>query len=80
MMSNTMTDQAVLHPMVKFQRKVQSLVNSNVVKPTDSIWKIAFLFGDDWPHWRHELEEFEFSMQDPLCDLLAVETWEEEAE
>lgn len=49
-----------------------------MVKPTDPIWKIAFLFGDDWSHWKQELEEFEFSTQDPIADLLAVQTWEED--
>ena len=77
-MTNT-TNQAVVHPMVKFQKKVKSLVDSSVVQTSDRIWKIAFLFGDDWPHWKHELEEFEFSMQDSIGDLLAVESWEEEA-
>ncbi|MBE7383053.1 MAG: DUF4327 family protein [Leptolyngbya sp. SIO1E4] len=73
-----MTNQQVVHPMVKFQRQVQSLVKRNVVKPTDSIWKIAFLFSDQWPYWRKELEDFDFSMQDPISHLLAVESWEEE--
>ncbi|MEO0985902.1 MAG: DUF4327 family protein [Cyanobacteria bacterium J06639_14] len=73
-----MTNQKVVHPMVKFQRQVQSLVKRKVVKPTESIWKIAFLFGDDWSHWKKELEDFDFSMQDPISDLLAVESWEEE--
>jgi hypothetical protein len=78
-MTQTMTNQQVAHPMVKFQRQVQSLVNkSKMIKPEDPIWKIAFLFGDDWAHWRKELEDFEFSMQDPIGDLLAVESWEEE--
>jgi hypothetical protein len=77
-MSETMTNQKVAHPMVKFQRQVQSLVKRKVVKPTDSIWKIAFLFGDEWSHWRQELEDFDFSMQDPISHLLAVESWEDE--
>ncbi|MBT9317794.1 DUF4327 family protein [Leptothoe spongobia] len=68
----------VLHPMAKFQRQVQSLVESNVIKSTDKLWKIAFLFRDNWDYWKHELEEFEFSMQDPISHLLAVENWEEE--
>ncbi|MEL6130591.1 MAG: DUF4327 family protein [Cyanobacteria bacterium J06636_28] len=68
----------VLHPMAKFQRQVQSLVESDVIKPTDKLWKIAFLFRDSWEHWKQELEEFEFSMQDPISALLAVESWEEE--
>ncbi|MEL6383047.1 MAG: DUF4327 family protein [Cyanobacteria bacterium J06626_18] len=71
-------NQKVAHPMVKFQRQVQSLVKRKVVKPSESIWKIAFLFGDDWAHWKKELEDFDFSMQDPISDLLAVESWEEE--
>ncbi len=70
--------QKVAHPMVKFQRKVRSLVESNVIKPSDSIWKIAFLYGEDWPHWKKELQEFDFTMQDPIGELLAVETWEED--
>ncbi len=65
--------------MVKFQRKVQSLVTSGVVKPTDSIWKIAFLFGKDWQYWKRELEDFDFSLQDPIDDLLAVEDWDDDA-
>jgi hypothetical protein len=72
--------QKVAHPMVKFQRKVRSLVESKVIKPSDSIWKIAFLYGEDWPHWKKELQEFDFTMQDPIGELLAVETWEEDYE
>ncbi|MBW4468281.1 MAG: DUF4327 family protein [Pegethrix bostrychoides GSE-TBD4-15B] len=63
--------------MEKFQRQVRSLVQSKAVKPTDSIWKIALLYGEEWQHWKRELEEFEFSMQDPIGDLLAVESWDE---
>jgi hypothetical protein len=70
--------QQVIHPMVKFQRQVRSLVNSGAVKAEDSLWKIALLFGDEWSYWKQELQEFEFTMQDPIGDLLAVETWEEE--
>lgn len=70
--------QQVLHPMVKMQRQVQSLVTSNVLKPTDSIWKIALLYGDKWSYWKRELEEFDFSMQDPVSHILAVENWEED--
>lgn len=77
-MDTTTINQKVAHPMVKFQRQVQSLVKRKVVKPSESIWKIAFLFGDDWAHWKKELEDFDFSMQDPISDLLAVESWEEE--
>jgi Domain of unknown function (DUF4327) len=73
-----MSQQVILHPMVKLQRHVRSLVESNIVKPTDSIWKIAFLYGDEWPYWKKELQEFEFSMQDPIGDLLDVEAWDEE--
>lgn len=63
--------------MVKFQRQVRSLVESKVIKPTDRLWKIALLYGDEWSHWKRELEDFGFSMQDPISDLLAVESWEE---
>lgn len=65
--------------MAKFQRQVKSLVESDVIKPTDKIWKIAFLFRDKWEHWKKELEDFDFSMKDPISDLLAVESWEDEA-
>ncbi len=64
--------------MVKFQRQVQKLADLKVVKPEDSIWKVALLFGDDWPHWKQELFDFDFTMQDPIADLLAVESWEED--
>jgi Domain of unknown function (DUF4327) len=77
-MTKSVMDQPVVYPMVKFQRQVRSLVDSKVVKPTDSIWKIALLYGDEWSHWKRELEDFEFSMQDPIGDLLAVESWEDE--
>ncbi|MEK0182366.1 MAG: DUF4327 family protein [Oscillatoriales cyanobacterium] len=71
-------NQQVIQPMVKFQRQVQSLVTSDIIKPTDSIWKIALLYGDEWPYWKQQLTEFEFSMQDPVSELLAVEAWDEE--
>lgn len=64
--------------MTRFQRKVESLVKSNIVSPTDQLWKIALLYGDEWSFWKQELEAFEFSVQDPISDLLAVEVWEEE--
>ena len=69
--------QQVMHPMVKFQRKIESLVSSNVIKPTDQIWKIAFLYGDDWSYWKEELEDFGFSTKDKIDELLVVETWED---
>lgn len=68
----------VAHPMVKFQRQVQSLVNSKIIKSNDSIWKIALLYGDEWSYWKSELEEFGFSMQDPIGELLVVEAWDED--
>lgn len=68
----------VAHPMVKFQRQVQSLVNSKIIRPNDSIWKIALLYGDEWSYWKSELEEFGFSMQDPIGELLVVEAWDED--
>ncbi|MBD2104387.1 DUF4327 family protein [Leptolyngbya sp. FACHB-261] len=70
--------QQVTHPMVKLQNQVRSLVDSGVLKPDDQIWKIALLYGNDWPHWKEELLDFEFSMQDPVTDLLAVESWDED--
>lgn len=67
----------VAHPMVKLQRQVSSLVNSKLLQPNDSIWKIALLYGDEWSFWKQELLDFGFTMQDPVKDLLVVETWEE---
>lgn len=79
-MTDTLVNQQIVHPMEKFQGKVQSLVNSRLIQPTDRLWKIAFLFGDDWAYWKKELEEFEFTMQDTIGELLAVESWEEDPE
>ena len=73
-----MTTQQVIHPMVKLQRHVRSLVESEILKPTDGLWKIAFLYGEKWAYWRKELEEFEFQMQDPVSELLRVEVWEDD--
>jgi len=73
-----MNQQVVAHPMEKFQRQVDSLVQSNIVKPTDSIWKIALLYGDEWSYWKKQLIDFEFSMQDPISELLAVDIWDDE--
>ena len=77
-MTNSVVMPPVAHPMVKFQRQVRSLLTSKVLKPSDSIWKIALLYGDDWSYWKRELEDFEFTMQDPVSDLLAVEMWDDE--
>jgi hypothetical protein len=73
-------NQQVIHPMVKLQRQVRSLVDSKLLKPTDSLWKIAFLYGDDWSYWKQELLAYDFSMQDPVVELLNVESWEEDEE
>ena len=70
--------QQVAHPMVKFQRKVASLVESKVLKPSDSLWKLALLYGDQWGYWKEELLEFEFTMKDPVSEVLNVEAWDEE--
>ncbi len=64
--------------MSKFQRQVRSLVDSKVVRPSDRLWKIALLYGDEWSYWKKELEDFEFSMKDPISDLLLVESWDED--
>ena len=68
----------VAHPMVKLQRQVQSLINAKLLKPTDSIWKIALLYGNEWSYWKNELLEFGFSMQDPVQELIAVDEWDED--
>ncbi len=72
-----MTQQEI-HPKVKMQRQMHSLVTSNIIKPTDKLWKIALLYGDEWSYWKKELLEFGFTMQDPVSELLAVEAWEDE--
>ncbi len=72
-----MTNQ-LAHPMEKFQRKMASLVESKAIKPNDSLWKLALLYGDDWGFWKKELEDFGFSMQDPISEVLTVEAWDEE--
>ena len=68
----------VAHPMTKLQRKVSSLVQSNIVKPEDNLSKIALLLGKDWKYWKNELIDFNFSLQDPIQELLLVEDWDEE--
>ncbi|MGV0026590.1 DUF4327 family protein [Phormidesmis priestleyi] len=70
--------QQVAHPMVKLQRQVRSLVDSKLLKPGDSLWKIALLYGDEWAYWKQELQAFDFTMQDPVSDLLSVDSWEED--
>ena len=67
----------VAHPMLKLQRKVSSLVESNIIKPEDNIGKIALLFGDKWGYWKEELQAFDFSLKDPIADLLVVEDWDD---
>jgi hypothetical protein len=71
-------NQQVTHPMVKLQRQVRSLVESKLLKPGDSIWKIALLYGDEWAYWKQELLAYEFTMQDPVSELLVVETWDDD--
>ena len=71
-----MTNQ-LAHPMVKLQRKIASLVESKIIKPEDSIGKIALLLGNDWAYWKKELLEFDFSMKDPVQELLMIENWDE---
>ena len=69
--------QQVIHPMVKFQRHLRSLVDSKIIQSNDSLWKIAFLYGDEWPHWKQELQDFGFTMQDPISDVIVVESWDD---
>ena len=72
-----MTNQ-VAHPMMKLQRKVSSLVESNIVQPGDRIGKIALLLGNDWSYWKNELLDFDFSPKDSIQELLSVEDWDED--
>jgi Domain of unknown function (DUF4327) len=73
-----MTTKQVAYPMVKFQRKAASLVESKVMKSSDNIWKLALLYGDEWPYWKQELLDFGFSMNDTVNDILVVEQWDED--
>ncbi len=68
----------VAHPMVKFQRKLASLVESKVLSSKDSIYKVALLYGNEWAYWKKELMDFGFSLQDPIEDILIVEAWDDE--
>ena len=77
-MTHTIVKPSVEHPMAKFQRQVKWLVDARAVKKTDHLWKMALLFGDRWPHWKSELEAFDFSMRDPVGELLDVEAWDED--
>ena len=72
-----MTNQ-VAHPMMKLQRKVSSLVESNIVQPGDRIGKIALLLGNEWSYWKNELLDFDFSPKDSIQELLSVEDWDED--
>jgi hypothetical protein len=73
-----MNSPLVAHPMTKLQRQVRSLVDKKLLKPTDSIWKIALLYGDEWAYWKQELLAYDFAMKDPVSYLLAVESWDDE--
>ncbi len=68
----------VAHPMMKLQRKVSSLVESKIIAPSDRIGKIALLLGNDWSYWKNELLDFDFTSQDQIQELLAVEDWDED--
>jgi hypothetical protein len=78
MTDKTVVQPSVAHPMLKFQRQVQNLVDSRVIKPEEPLWKIALLFDDNWAYWKSELQDFDFSMRDPISALLTVESWEED--
>ena len=64
--------------MVKLQRHAHSLVESKILKLTDSISKMALLYGSEWSFWKKELLDFGFTTQDPINELLAVENWDDE--
>ena len=79
-MTDTLVNSSLVHPMEKFQLKVNSLFDSKMTRQSDRFWKIAFLFGDEWSYWKKELEEFEFTMKDSISELLEVESWEEDGD
>ena len=53
-------------------------VNSRIIQPDDNIAKIALLFGNEWSFLKSELLAYGFSLQDPVRDLLVVQTWDDE--
>lgn len=73
-----MNNKQVLHPMVKLQQRVSSLVNSRIIQADDHIAKIALLFGSEWSFLKSELLDYGFSLQDPIKDLLVVQKWDDE--
>jgi hypothetical protein len=73
-----MNNKQVIHPMVKLQQRVSSLVNSRIIQPDDPIAKIALLFGNEWSFLKSELLDYGFSLQDPVEDLLVVQKWDDE--
>ena len=72
-----MNNKQVIHPMVKLQQRVSSLVNSRIIQPDDNIAKIALLFGSEWSFLKSELLAYGFSLQDPIKDLLVVQKWDD---
>ena len=73
-----MNNKQLLHPMVKLQQRVSSLVNSRIIQPDDSIAKIALLFGNEWSFLKSELLAYGFTLQDPVSDVLVVQRWDDE--
>ncbi|AFY71522.1 hypothetical protein Pse7367_3282 [Thalassoporum mexicanum PCC 7367] len=73
-----MNNTQVIHPMVKFQQQVKSLTDKKLVNGTDRLWQVSLVFGNDWQHWKNELIDFGFTMQDPIAALLEVEAWDDE--
>ena len=75
-----MNNRQVIHPMVKLQQRVASLVNSRIIQPDDNLAKIALLFGSEWSFLKSELLAYGFSLEDPVRDLLVVQTWDDEGD
>ena len=75
-----MNNHQVIHPMVKLQQRVASLVNSRIIQPDDNIAKIALLFGSEWSFLKSELLAYGFSLEDSVRDLLVVQTWDDEGD
>ena len=73
-----MKHKQVLHPMVKLQQRVASLVNSKIISADDNIAKIALLFGEEWSFFKSELLDYGFSLKDPVKDLLVVQRWDDQ--
>jgi len=36
------------------------------------------MYGEEWSYWKKELLAYDFTMQDPVSELLAIEAWDDD--